>query len=152
MAYQIEVITLKPQPVLVMEDEVAPEELGAALGRMLPAVHGYVSQQGAVITGMPFMRYLEMADKFRIQAGMPVAESIPGTDDIKADELPGGKAATTVFLGPYHEVGAAWDAINAWREERGMDIGFGGWDIYENDPSEVSDPKEIRTRLYQPLN
>ena len=152
MSYQIEVVTLKPQPVLVMEEEVAPEELGAALARMLPTVHGYASQQGAVITGMPFMRYLSMSDKFLIQAGMPVAEPVTGTDDIKADELPGGKAATTVFLGPYHEVGEAWDAINAWREERGMDSTFGGWDIYENDPSEVSDPKELRTRLYQPLD
>ncbi len=202
MSYQIEVVTLKPQPVLVMEEEVAPEELGAALARMLPTVHGYASQQGAVITGMPFMRYLSMSDKFLIQAGMPVAEPVTGTDDImgpyhqvgeawdainawreergmdstfggwdiyendpsevsdpkelrtrlKADELPGGKAATTVFLGPYHQVGEAWDAINAWREERGMDSTFGGWDIYENDPSEVSDPKELRTRLYQPLD
>jgi hypothetical protein len=30
--------------------------------------------------------------------------------------------------------------------------GFGGWDIYENDPFEVSDPRELRTRLYQPLD
>ena len=152
MSYQIEVVTLKPQPVLVMEEEVAVEDLGAALGRMLPIVHGYASQQGAVITGMPFMRYLAMSDRFHIQAGMPVAEPVAGSNDVKADTLPGGKAATTVFLGPYDKVGAAWDAINAWREERGMDVGFGGWDIYENDPSEVSDPKEIRTRLYQPLD
>ncbi len=152
MSYQIEVVTLKPQPVLVMEEEVPPEELGAALGRMLPQVHGYASELGAVVTGMPFMRYLSMTDKFVIQAGIPVAEPAEGTEAIRYDELPGGKAATTVFLGPYHEVGAAWDAINAWREERGMEIGFGGWDVYENDPSEVSDPSELRTRIYQPLD
>ena len=152
MSYQIEVVTLKPQPVLVMEQEVAPDELGKVLGRMLPEVHGYVSQHGAVITGMPFLRYLAMTDRFHIQAGMPVAEPTAGTDEIKSDELPGGKAATTVFLGPYHDVGDAWDAINIWREERGLPNTFGGWDIYENDPSEVSDPSELRTRLYQPLD
>lgn len=152
MSYQIEVVTLRPQPVLVMEDEVAPAELGAALGRMLPMVHGYADQLGAVVSGMPFMRYVDMTDKFRIQAGVPVAEPVAGSAEIKADELPGGKAATTVFLGPYHEVAAAWDAVNAWRSERGMAGGFGGWDVYENDPSEVSDPRELRTRIYQPLD
>ena len=75
-SYQIEVVTLKPQPILVMEDVVAPEALGEALGRMLPQVYAYAEKQGAVITGMPFMRYLDMADKFHIQAGMPVAEAL----------------------------------------------------------------------------
>ena len=152
MSYQIEVVTLKPQPVLVMEDEVAPEKIGDALARMLPLVHGYASEQGAIVTGMPFMRYLSMNGTFRIQAGMPVAEQAAGSSEIRSDELPGGKAATTVFLGPYHEVGAAWDALNAWREERGMEIGYGGWDVYENDPSEVAGPSELRTRIYQPLD
>lgn len=152
MSYQIEVVTLKPQAVLVMEDEVAAEELGAALARMLPVVHGYANEQGAIVTGMPFMRYLNMADTFHIQAGIPVAEPAEGSGEIRSDELPGGKAATTVFHGPYHEVGAAWDAIDAWRKERGMETGFGGWDVYENDPSEVDDPRELRTRIYQPLD
>ncbi len=152
MSYKIEVVTLKPQPVLVIEDEVAPEALGEALARIFPAVHGHASRLGAEITGMPFLRYLGMTDRFQIQAGVPVAEPVEGSGEIKAAELPGGKAATTVFFGPYQEVAAAWDAMNAWREERGLSPGFGGWDVYENDPTEVSDPKEIRTRLYQPLD
>jgi effector-binding domain-containing protein len=135
-----------------MEDDAAPEKLGDALARMLPAVHGYAREQGAIVTGMPFMRYLSMNGTFRIQAGMPVAEAAEGSGEIKPDELPGGKAATTVFLGPYHEVGAAWDAINTWREELGLEISFGGWDVYENDPSEVASPGELRTRIYQPLD
>jgi effector-binding domain-containing protein len=151
MSYQIEVVTLKPQPVLVIEEEVAPEAIGEALARIFPAVHGFADRLGAAITGMPFLRYLDMKDGFQIQAGVPVAEPVEGTDEIRAAVLPGGKAATTVFFGPYHEVGAAWDAINAWREERGIALTFGGWDIYENDPTEVSDPRELRTRLYQPL-
>lgn len=151
MAFQIEVVTLKPQPILVIEETVAPDALGDALGRILPTVHGSAMDMGAIVTGMPFMRYLEMTDQFRIEAGVPIAEAVPTRGEIQCRELPGGKAATTVFLGPYHEVGAAWDAINAWRVGRGIEAGFGGWDVYENDPTEVSSPSEIRTRIYQPL-
>jgi effector-binding domain-containing protein len=151
MTYRIEVVTLQPQPVLVIEEEVAPDAIGEVLARILPAVHGAASELDTEISGMPFMRYLEMGEKFLIQAGVPVSERVEGTHEIGAAELPGGRAATTVFYGPYHEVGAAWDAIDAWREERGIKPASGGWDIYENDPTEVSDPGELRTRLYQPL-
>lgn len=151
MGYPIEVVELKPQPVLVMAAEVPPQELGAALARILPTVHGHVMNNGGGMTGMPFMRYLDMTDRFSIQAGVPVAEPMESSGEILAGELPGGRAATTVFLGPYDQVGLAWDAMRAWCAERNIDAHWGGWDVYENDPSEVSDPGELRTRIYQPL-
>lgn len=151
MSFNIEVVELKPQPVLVIEEDVAPEALGEALARILPAVHGYVRSQGVQMSGMPFMRYLEMTDRFRIAAGVPVPEAMPGSGEIESSELPGGRAATTVFLGPYQGVGEAWDALYAWCDERGIERRFGGWDIYENDPSQVKNPAELRTRLYLPL-
>lgn len=102
---------------------------------------------------MPFLRYLEMSDRqWRIAAGVPVAEALTGNDEIVAAELPGGPTATTLFLGAYHDVGAAWDALFAWCGERGRSHSQGGWDVYENDPSDVADPGELRTRIYQPLD
>jgi len=153
MNYGIEVVALKPRPVLVIETEVAPPALGEALARILPTVHGYAESHGACVTGMPFLRYLAMTDRFRIEAGMPIAEPIAdvGSGEVSCRELPGGRAATTVFLGPYDQVGSAWDAIYAWCDERGIERRIGGWDVYENDPADVGDPKEYRTRLYLPL-
>jgi effector-binding domain-containing protein len=152
MSYDIEVIELDPQAAMAIEAEVAPQDLGAELARILPTVHGHVTARGGQPAGMPFLRYLDMgATTFRIQAGLPVVEPIEGDDEIESIELPGGKTATTLFLGPYHEVGEAWDALNAWCAEQGIEVHFGGWDVYENDPSTVSDPSELRTRIYQPL-
>ncbi len=152
MNYSIEVVDLKPQPVLVMETTVAPDGIGEALAELLPTVYGHVAAQGGNMSGMPFLRYLEMSDRWQIAAGVPVAEAMPGTDDIIATELPGGPTATTLFLGPYHEVGAAWDALFAWCGERGRLHSAGGWDVYENDPAEVAKPADLRTRIYQPLD
>ena len=101
---------------------------------------------------MPFMRYLEMTDRFLIDAGVPIAEAMAGEDDMLSKVLPGGKAATTLFHGEYSLVGQAWDAIFAWGKEQGIEQHYGGWDVYENDPTEVNDPSEIRTRLYYPLS
>jgi len=151
MDYRIEVVELKPQPVLVIETEVTPSALGGALATILPTVHRFAETREAPITGMPFMRYLAMTDHFRIDAGVPIAEPISGEGEIECRELPGGRAATTLFLGPYDKVGNAWDAIYGWCDERGIERRFGGWDVYENDPTEVSDPNAYRTRLYLPL-
>ena len=103
------------------------------------------------MAGRPFLRYVGMTTVFKIQAGIPVEVPLPADGEIKAIELPGGRTATALHLGPYHEVGPAWDAVNAWCAEQGVNVHFGGWDVYENDPTTVSDPSEIRTRIYQPL-
>jgi effector-binding domain-containing protein len=152
MSYEIEVVELTPQPTLVIEAEVAPQDLGAELARILPTVHGHVMAKGGQMAGMPFLRYLGMGTAtFSIQAGVPVAEAMPGEGEIRSIELPGGRTATTLFLGPYHEVANAWDALNAWCADQGIEVDFGGWDVYENDPSTVTDPSQLRTRIYQPL-
>ncbi|MGE0623942.1 MAG: GyrI-like domain-containing protein [Pseudomonadales bacterium] len=151
MGYGIEVVELKPQPVLVMEAVAAPPELGDVLAGILPMVHAFAESHGASITGMPFLRYLAMTDRFTIEAGMPVAETIDSEGEVQCRELPGGRAATTVFLGPYDRVGDAWDALYGWCDERGIERRFGGWDVYENDPTGIDDPKDYRTRLYLPL-
>ena len=150
MAYEIEVIELEPQPVLVIEARVDPPKLGEELGKILPRIHQYISDQGGEMVGMPFMRYLDMTDHFLIDAGIPTASGMAGRDDILSKVLPGGKTATTLFLGEYHLVGEAWNAMFAWGKEHDVEQHYGGWDVYENDPTEVSDPGELRTRLYYP--
>jgi len=92
-----------------MEVQVVPEKLGEVLGQILLTVHRYVSQHNGHVTGMPFLRYLGMDGQFTIEAGMPVAERMVGTDEFLSRGLPAGKAATTLFLGEYHRVGEAWE-------------------------------------------
>lgn len=48
-------------------------------------------------------------------------------------------------------VDRAWDAMYAWAEERGIEQHYGGWDVYEIDPTKVNEPGEVRTRLYYPM-
>ena len=148
MAYEIEIIEANPQPALVVEAECKPGEFGDVLANSFGRVFQHMGMSGGQPHGMPFMRYLDMRDDyFKIQAGIP--SDLPGEGDIQAIELPGGKLATILFLGPYDEVGEAWDQLRAWAAERDLDM-MGGWDVYENDPDTVSDPSELRTRIYLP--
>ncbi len=148
MAYEIEIIEAQPQPALVVEAECTPGDFSEVLASCFGRVFQHMAGAGGEPHGMPFMRYLDMGDDwFRIQAGMP--SDVAGAGDIQAIELPGGKLATILFLGPYDQVGEAWDELRAWAQTRNLDL-MGGWDVYENDPDSVSDPSELRTRIYLP--
>ena len=149
--FEIKEVHLEPQAALVVKFSSEPQTLGEKLGVHFPAIFQYAGRKGLSLTGMPFVRYLEMTDHFLIDAGLPTAGEMEGRDDIVSKVLPGGKAATTLHPGEYYLVGQAWTAITAWCKERGIESVNGGWDVYENDPNSVSDPSELRTRLYQPL-
>ncbi len=147
---EVEVVGLSPQSVLTVQRESSPQDLGSHLADVLPRVYQYILAQGQQPSGRPFMRYLEMTDKFLIDAGMAVIKPLDGQDDIKPGELPGGVALTTLFTGEVHLVGIAWEAIFAFAREEGLEKRAAGWDEYVNDPASVS-PKQVQTRLYLPV-
>ena len=156
MSDDIEVVTLEAQPALVIEAKITPDKFGEMLGESYGRIMGYVASKGVDVAGMPFARYHDMSDgTMHLAAGIPIANEVEGDGgDILYQPLPGGEAATALHLGEYHEVGAAWERLSAWMEQNGHGSifgTFGGWDVYENDPDTVSDPSELRTRIYQPL-
>ncbi|XOV85085.1 MAG: GyrI-like domain-containing protein [bacterium] len=150
MSYDIELVIADPQPALVVETRCDASEFSAVLASSFGKIFQHLAGSNQHPHGMPFMRYLEMTEtSFLIQAGIPSDQA--GKGEIQSIELPGGRLATTLFLGPYDEVGVAWDALHSWARERHLDL-MGGWDVYENDPDTVSDPSELRTRLYLPAD
>ena len=147
----IETVELKPQPAMVVRRKVPVEELGGALAEILPRVYQYIVQAGQQPAGMPFMRYFSMDGvSCDIAAGMPVAESMAGEDDIESHTLPGGEALTALHVGAYEAVGSVWSQVMQRAGELGSEHRFGGWDVYANDPDEVAE-EDRETRVYLPL-
>ena len=149
--YEVTQIELPPQPCLIVRGEVAPADIGDFLARNLPLIFGQLEQLGAVISGAPFLRYFEMSlTTFDLAAGLPIAAAVDGTDTVQAHELPGGPTLTAVHVGPYADVGGAWDAIEAELKNLNGAVLRGGWDSYTNDPTMVA-PEAVETQLFQPI-
>ena len=147
----IETVELEPQPAMVVRRKVAVEDLGGVLADILPRVYQHIVQSGQQPAGMPFMRYFSMDGvSCDIAAGLPVAEPIAGAGDIENHTLPGGQALTALHVGAYEEVGAVWGQVMRRAGELGSENRFGGWDLYANDPGEVSE-EQRETRVYLPL-
>lgn len=152
---QIEVVELAAQPALVIKREATLEELAANIGDVLPQVLSHLTGCGAAPSGLPFMRFHDLTQKFTVTIGFPIDSDIEVERDIERQELPGGKAVTALYTGPPAGLAAAWDAVINYAEAEGYRRigtwgGVGGWQVYLNDPAVVG-VANAQTRLYLPL-
>ena len=148
----IEVVTLKPQPTVIVRAEVSRAELGMRLAQVLPRAFQHAMKSGAQATGMPFTRYLRVAgEQLSIEAGVPVTKTVAANGDVVASELPGGRAVKTVHVGPYDTLPATHAALKAWATSNGEKPRDDAWEIYVTDPSTQPDPQKWETEVYLPL-
>lgn len=152
MDYSITTRDLSPQPVLVVRRRVKPSEIAATLAEGLGLVFQYAQRTGAALAGPPLTRYLEWGPGLiSIEAGMPVAASVPGAGDVAAEILPGGLVAMTTHTGRYDKLTEAHAAVQVWIAEHGRLPAGAPWESYVTDPADYPDPAEWKTEIFWPV-
>jgi len=155
---EVTVVELSPQIVLGMRKTGAYREVAV----MLPRVYEFALNKNIQIVGYPVFLWHETtveeaqkADKEEnadIEVAFPISEviEIPGDEEIRVYELPGGKMAKVVHKGPYEECILTYEKLFSWVAEKGKRIVGPIREIYLNDPQEVP-PEEILTEIYAPI-
>lgn len=145
----MELATVSLQPTAVMRFKVPPAEIGTKLGEVLPAVLSHV-EAANLPAGHFFSRYFGISDGLmEMEAGVMVPEAITGSGEIVAGTLPGGRAATTLFIGHYQGLAAAHNELAAWaRQQNRAAVAGGVWEVYLTNPGNEPDPARWRTQLY----
>jgi len=150
--YEVKIETIKAQPTMTIRFRARHDELSKKYGEVFGKLFGYVTSKGGEFSGAPFGRYHSMTEEeVEVEAGLPVAKVIEGKGEIKASELPGGKVATTIHLGPYEKLGEAHEAIQAWASKNGHKPSGGVWEYYLTDPGKEPDQSKWQTKLYLPI-
>ena len=117
------------------------DDVGRALGDVLPVIFGHLAAQGVRPTSPPFARFHGgTAGDWDMEAGVGVPAPIAGADRIKAGTLPAGRAAVAWHLGAYDTLADAWMRLRAEAEAIGLQAAGGPWEVYSSDPGEVKDP------------
>lgn len=150
----MEVKEISAQPFVGIKASTTPDNVGATLGEILPEVWNYVTEKGLTPSGPPITRYFTYTDTtVDLEAIAPVSApvEVDGGGRIKSGELPGGRAATTVHVGPYETISDSYDALHEWIGEQGLEAIGACWEVYLTDPTEVSDPSQIRTEIFWPV-
>jgi len=88
---------------------------------------------------------------FNVEAGIPVAEHVVPTSEIRQSLLPAGPAAKLVHLRPYERLEDAHKTLHQWIGENDRECVGNPWEIYLTDPGEEPDSSKWVTEVYYPL-
>ena len=151
MAYKCEVKEQPHQPTLSIRTRTSVQELPQVLGQAYGAIAQYLGGLGEQPAGPPFTAYYNMdMQNLEVEIGFPVSKKIAGKDNIQACEMPAGKIATCVHIGPYSDIAPAYAALSEWIKANGYEATGVAYEMYLNDPSQTP-PEELMTQIVFPL-
>ena len=151
MSYKCEVKKQPAQTTLAVCTRTSVQELPQVLGQAYGAIAQYLGELGEQPAGPPFVAYHnEDMQDLDVEIGFPVARELPGRGDIQASEIPGGKVATCLHVGPYAEIEPAYTALSEWMRENGHEATGVAYEMYLNDPQQTP-PEELQTQIMFPL-
>ncbi len=147
-AFQAEQVNLEPRPSLTIRLKSSDGDIAEMFDQGFSAIAGYLESKGKTPQGPPFVIYYNMEmDNLEVEFGFPVEEGIEGKDPIKATMTPSGKAATSVYIGPYEEAEPVYDALMKWISDNGLEANGVAYEIYLDDPAETP-PEQLRIQVY----
>jgi len=151
MGYRCELVEQQARPTLVVRTRAAVGRLPQVLGPAWGQVMASAGKAGAIPSDAPFVAYhnMEMQD-LDLEIGFTFARPLEGEGDVRAGEIPAGKTVQCLHVGPYDQVGAAHEALEAWIAEHGLQHAGPAYEFYLNDPQEVQ-PDQLQTRVVLPV-
>jgi len=151
MSLTFEILDTPARPALSIRTHAPVGELPQLFGRSYSAITQYLGELGEAPAGEPYAAYynLDMQD-LDLEIGFPVGRELPGRGPIQPSQLPGGKLATCLFVGPYADMAPAYEALKSWIAEQGYEPTGVAYEVYLNDPNQ-SPPQEPQTRILLPL-
>ena len=151
MSYNCEVKEQSAQPTLSIRTRTSVQNLPQVFGKAYGAIAQYLGGLGEQPAGPPFAAYHNMdMQNLDVEIGFPVSRRLPGEGGIQAGEIPGGRAATCLYTGPYSEIELAYNALTQWIKDNGYEIAGVAYEMYLNDPSQTP-PQELKTQILFPL-
>jgi effector-binding domain-containing protein len=149
-------IELKEQPsqaILGLRSRTSIERIAEEIGKGYGALFGYLGELGEPPAGAPFALYYGEdfdPNDIDMELCVPTARVLEGKGDIDARELPGGLAVFTIHKGPYDQMTATYEKLDAWVKENGYKYAGPAREAYLNDPSQV-DIADLLTEVSFPV-
>ena len=151
MDYQFELLDRPAQPALVVRTRTSAQGLPQVIGPAYGAIMQYAGQLGLQPSGAPFVAYYNMdMEDLDLEIGFPFEQKLTGKGNVLANEIPGGKAAACLHVGPYDQLGAAYEALQKWLAANGYTPSGVAYEFYLNDPQQTP-PRELQTLIVFPL-
>jgi effector-binding domain-containing protein len=150
MAYQFEIKERAVQPTLFIHSTCAVQDLPNFFGKTFGDIVQYLASLGEQPTGAAYCIYYNMdMQALDIQAGFPVAHTIPGKGDIQSGEIPAGRYASGLNIGPYDKMEPFYDTLKKWVQTQGEEVTDVAFEWYFSPPD--TPPQDVKTEVWFPL-
>ena len=146
MISKCSVVTVEKQLTAVMKAKVPFAEIPQAQRSARAAIDAGLPLLEAGAVGLTCTRWLPpQGGALDMEMGSIVTRPIAASGDIVPSELPAGRAAHYVMVGPFDGMGAAWQALFEWIQAEKLQPAGINWEVYG--PT-AADPAQQETYLY----
>jgi len=142
MSYSIAVKTVPAQPTAVVAAVTTWAEYPALWRPLLDQVYDFLKTREVRKEGHNIVLYLDARPS--VEVGVEVDGPFAPRGNVRPSELPAGEVAWTLHRGPFHEVGAAHDAVRAWGQQTCKRVAGPFWVIYGD---HYDDPALLQTEV-----
>lgn len=149
--YRCRLMNQPAQFSLTISYREVTEDIPQLIGQALFSVGRYAAELGVRPEGPPFVAYQGMnGHGMDMDIGFTFGQKVRGKNNIQAGEIPGGKSASCVHVGPYDKLGGAHAALHQWiLKNSHCNTGI-SYEYYLNDPEETP-PDKLETLIVIPL-
>jgi effector-binding domain-containing protein len=135
------------QPTVSIRTRTSVRDLGNVLRKAYGTIKQYLENAGRRPAGPPDAAYFNPdREDLDVEIGFPVSVPLPGREDISPGELPGGRFAACLYMGPYSKIGSAYESLSQWMKAQGHVPGGAAFELYLNDPATIA-PKDRETMI-----
>ena len=136
LKYEVKSREIGSQRVATVRERVPTAAIGRAMGKGFMEVVRAVETAGAEIDGLPFaIHHIVSPEEIDVELGFPVIGTVEA-GRVHTTTLDGGLVACTVHMGPYEEVGGAYEAVSGWVQLHGKRVIGAPREVYLNEPAE----------------
>jgi effector-binding domain-containing protein len=145
VGYEVHAESADPRPLAAIRATTTPQQLGAAIIRLLDQVWPLLREQG-VRTGHNVVIYhAGGGGELTVDVGVEAFTAFTAHGEVRPTSTPSGEVATVAHYGEYSDMGGAYGALEQWcRDNRRQPAGV-NWEVYGDWDD---DPAKRRTDVY----
>lgn len=149
MKYDIRIHAVSARHLAVVRRRLKWSELGSNLISLLDQVYVQVRAGKIAQSGHNIFVYREgTKDSVTVEIGVEVSGPFETIQEVVHSSTPFGQVASTLHIGPYSDLGHAYDALAQWCQEHKRPPARTYWEVY-GDWNE--DPTKIETEVFSLL-
>ena len=141
MGYTVTIVEVKPQWIAAATGRAKEGQISSTMLGLLGRAWGFVKKSGVKTDGQNVAVYRKDA----IEAGARVLERFEGDGEVLCVATPSGRAAMTIHLGLYEDLGRPHAAVREWCKANGHELEGTNWEVYGH---HEEDPAKRRTDVY----